>query len=73
MQLFRGTNHDLELFCPEKVRTAHKQAEHSEDTVHLLSLDLQKTLINMAFSLFGKGKETSNVMLILKCQVLFDA
>lgn len=54
-QLFQQAGTDLVLL-ENGERTAHKQAEHTDDTVYLLSIDLQKTLVNLTHSLFGKGK-----------------
>ena len=53
-QLFQSDDHGLKFFEAGKI-TPDKQAIHSEDTAHMLTLDLKKTLISMTHSLFGKG------------------
>lgn len=53
-QLFQRADNELQMFGSGE-RTPSRQEVHTDDTVHLLSIDLQKTLVNLALFLFGAG------------------
>ena len=57
--MFQQAGEDLELL-ENGERTPLKQAEHTDDTVTVLTIDLQKTLVNLTHSLFGKGESKVN-------------
>ena len=47
---------DLGLFETDGKRTVDKQELHSVETAKILEHNLKNTLMDLAYSLFGKGK-----------------